>query len=139
MDLDRLTPRIEKQDTWYQKSLQPGLKVVITLQYLATGDSYHCLMYNFRVAHNTISSIEVCKAIIEECAKEVIAAPTIEAEWLQIADLFSSQWIFHNSLGAMDWKHIAIKCPKGGGRLYFNYKKFHSIVLMAVVLNRWHI
>ncbi len=121
--VDRLLPRIEKQDTWYQKALQPGLKVAITLQYLATGDSYHSLMYNFQVAHNTISSIvrDVCKAIINEYATEVIAAPTTEAESLQIADLFSSRWNFHNCLGSMDEKHIAIKSPKGAGSLYFNY------------------
>ena len=133
--VERLTPRIQKQDTWYRKALEPGLKVAITLRYLATGDSYHSLMYNFRVAHNTISYIvrDVCKSIIDEYAAEVISAPTTEAEWLQIAELFSTRWNFHNCLGAMDGKHIAIKCPKGGGSLYFNYKKFHSIVLMALV------
>ncbi len=130
----RLTPRIQKQDTWYRKALQPGLKVAVTLRHLATGDSYHSLMYNFR-AHNTISSIvrSVCQAIIDEYVGEVIAAPTTEAEWLQIAELFSSRWNFHNCLGAMDGKHISIKCPRGGGSLYFNYKKFHSIVLIALV------
>ncbi len=99
--VDRLSPRIEKQDTWYQKALQPGLKVAITLQYLAKGDSYHSLMYNFRVAHNTISSIvrDVCQAIIYGYAREVIAAPTTKAECLQIADHFSSRWNFHNCLG----------------------------------------
>ncbi len=131
----RLSPRIEKQDTWYWKTLQPGLMVAITLRYLATGDSYHSLIYNFRVAHNTISSIvkDVCQAIIDEYAREVIAAPTTEAKWLQIADLFSSRWNFHNCLGAMDGKPIAIRCPKGVVSLYFNYKKFHFIVLMALV------
>ncbi len=84
--VDRLSPRIEKQDTWYQKALQPGLKVAITFRYLATVDSYHSLMYNFRAAHNTISSIvrDVCQAIIDEYAREMIAAPTTEAESLQI-------------------------------------------------------
>ncbi len=47
-------------------------------------------MYNFRVAHNNISSIvrDVCQAIKEEYAGEVIVAPTTQAEWLQIAELF---------------------------------------------------
>ncbi len=92
-------------------------------------------MYNFWVAHNTISNVvrDVCQAIIDKYAREVIAAPTTEAEWLEIADRFSSRWNFHNCLGVMDGKHIAIKCPRGGGSLYFNYKKFHSIILMALV------
>ena len=29
--------------------------------------------------------------------------------------------------------NIAIKCPKNGGSLYFYFKMFHSIVLMALV------
>ncbi len=92
-------------------------------------------MYNLWVTLKTISSIvrDVCQAIIDEYVREVIAAPITEAEWLQIADLFSSQWNFHNCLDAIDVKHIAIKCPKVGGSLYFNYMKLHSIGLMALV------
>ena len=52
--LDRLGPRLEKKDTWCRKALVSGLKLTITLRYLATGDSYKSLMYSFRVAHNTI-------------------------------------------------------------------------------------
>ncbi len=66
--VERLSPRIGKQDRCaYWKALQPHLKVAITLQYIATEDSYHSLMYNFRVAHNNISSIvrDVCQAIID--------------------------------------------------------------------------
>ncbi|VDI11317.1 Hypothetical predicted protein [Mytilus galloprovincialis] len=72
--VNRLTPRLQKKDTWYRKALPVGLKVAITLRYLATGDSYHSLMYLFRVPHNTISNlvVQVCEAIISEYAEDVI-------------------------------------------------------------------
>ncbi len=45
--LHRLDGRKRKQDTWYRKALEPGLKLVITLHHLAAGDNYHSLMYSF--------------------------------------------------------------------------------------------
>ena len=39
---------------------------------------------------------------------------------------------FSNCLGALDGKHIAIMYPKGGGSPFYNYKKFFSVVLMAM-------
>ena len=45
--VDRMTPRIEKQKTNYRSSLIPGLRLAVTLRYLATGDAYRSLMYSF--------------------------------------------------------------------------------------------
>ncbi len=76
--IQRLGDRITKQGRWFKKTLELGLKLVITLCHLATGDNYHSLMYIFRLASNTISLIirEVCVAIIDEFAAEVLDSPT---------------------------------------------------------------
>ncbi|XP_072169416.1 putative nuclease HARBI1 [Diadema setosum] len=132
---DRLTPRLRKYDTWWRKSLEVGLKLAITLRYVATGDSYHSLMYMFYVPHNSISIIvrEVCTAICEEYGDETISNPTTPEEWKEIANRFGARWNFHNTIGALDGKHIRIRCPPNSGSEYFNYKGFFSVALLALV------
>ncbi|KAK3726594.1 hypothetical protein RRG08_057671 [Elysia crispata] len=46
---------------------------------------------------------------------------------------FEEMWQFPNCIGALGGKHIAIKAPSGEGLSYYNYKHFHSIILLALV------
>jgi len=66
--------RIEKHDIKMRKVLPKGLKLAITVRFLASGDKYLSLMYSFCLARNTVSIIipEVCQAIVEEDKDEVI-------------------------------------------------------------------
>ena len=43
------------------------------------------------------------------------------------------KWNFPNIIGAVDGKHIRIRKPRDSGSLYFNYKHYFSVVLLAVV------
>ncbi|XP_062604332.1 putative nuclease HARBI1 [Saccostrea cucullata] len=133
--VDRLSPRLKKQDNWFRKVLEPGLMLAIKLRYLATRESNTSLMYGFRVPHNTISLLvrEVCESIIVEYADKVIACPTTTNEWQQLAEQFRIRWNLDHVLGALDGKHIAIKCLRNESSLYYNYKRFHSIILMDLV------
>ena len=126
-------PRIMKNTTWYRQSIDPGVRLAVTLRYLATGDSYRTLMYGFRVAHNTICGIvqDVCEAIVATYAEDAIDTPTEPEQWQAISDQFSAKWQFPHALGALDGKHVAIRCPKNSGSLYYNYKGYHSKVLMG--------
>ena len=52
---------------------------------------------------------------------------------MDVSKQFKDKWNFHNCLGALDGKHIKVRQPINSGSYYFNYKNFHSIVLMGLV------
>lgn len=52
--------------------------------------------------------------------------------WQDIAAGFLQRTNFPNCVGAIDGKHIRIINPVGGGSMFYNYKHFYSIVLLAV-------
>lgn len=64
--LCKISPLIQKEDTNYRAAISPLERLLLTLRFLATGDSYTSLMYLFRISKQAISLIvpEVCDAII---------------------------------------------------------------------------
>ena len=131
----RLHPMLHGEGTNYREALPPGMKLAITLRHLATGDSYRTLMFGFRVAFNTISRIvpQVCQAIIDTYKDEVVVCPNTPEQWRVVTDGFKRRWNFQHCLGAIDGKHVGMRCPPNAGSLFYNYKDFHSMILLAVV------
>ena len=105
-----------------------GLKLAVTLRHLATGDCNTTLQYAFRVASLTINKFvpEICDAIIRAYRDQI-------EDWLKFESIFRRRWDILHALGVLDGKHIPIISLQGGGNLYYNYKGFHSIVLLALV------
>ena len=132
---ERLGPWIEKQPTNFREPLSVGLRLAITLRYLATGDTYTSLGYSFRVAPNSISKLvpETCRAIVRVLGDEVLKMPTTPDGWRALSKGFEYRWNLPHCIGAIDGKHIRIKSPKKSGSRYFNYKGYFSVVLFAVV------
>ena len=56
-----------------------------------------------------------------------------EKEWLRTADKLYERTNFPNYLGAVDGKHIRLCKSDDSSSLFFNYKNFFSVVLMALV------
>lgn len=63
--LEKVTPFIEKRDTNWRPAISTTIRLCLTLRYLATGDSYHSLMYLFRIGFTTITEI------IPECLEAI--------------------------------------------------------------------
>lgn len=79
----------------------------------------------------TVASIveETIKAIWEILKPIHMKVPT-ENTFKEIAR--ELKWNFPNCLGAIDGKHVRIKCPSHSGSMFYNYKNYFSIVLQAV-------
>ncbi|XP_069832739.1 uncharacterized protein [Dendropsophus ebraccatus] len=132
--LDLLSPHLQRQDNHLWKFIPPVPRLLITLRFLATGESYASLHLQFQVGKSTISGIVrcTCGVIWEHLQPIVMPSPTREI-WLRSAAGFQSVANFHNCIGAVDGKHIRVQQPPRSGSLYYNYKKFFSVVLIAVV------
>lgn len=102
-------------------------------RYLVTGNSISSLAFSFRLGQSTIRKVikEVCNVISNTLSPLYLTTP-IEEQWKSIIDGYWNTWQMPNCFGAIDGKHIRIKCPPNSGSCYYNYKKFFSIVLMAV-------
>ncbi len=75
----------------------------------------------------------MCTAIIDEFAAEVLDCPTSPHERQRVDDQFADCWQMYNVIRAIDGKHVPIKCLKKSGSLFYNYKGFYSIILLALV------
>ena len=55
-----------------------------------------------------------------------------EEEWKEISQSFENKWNFPHAIRALDGKHILMQAPHNAGSGYFNYKKTHSVLLLAI-------
>ena len=146
--VDRITPRMVRQDTLWRRSSFPTLRLAVKLRYLSTEDSYKSLSYDFRVAHNTISPIiispiipDICEAIYQESQAEVMWCPRAHAEGRAVAGQFDHRWQFPHALGSIDDKHIAVRCPTTLVQLVSGvYTDLHRVIphwSLVVVDHSW--
>ncbi|XP_077111133.1 uncharacterized protein LOC143766998 [Ranitomeya variabilis] len=126
--LEKLEDVIRRQDTRMRLAITPAERLMVTLRFLATGESLTSLHYQFRLGISTISGIvkETCRAIWDILQPEYIPQPSMDI-WLRSAEQFQQICHFPNCVGAVDGKHIRIAKLAGKGSQYYNYKKYFSI------------
>ncbi|XP_071581623.1 uncharacterized protein [Temnothorax nylanderi] len=132
--LAKVGPKITKMETNWRRPIPAASRLAMTLRYLATGDGYQTIALSYRIGRSTTGQIikETCDAIWDSFNADVLFTPTRNG-WQKISDEFEEMWNFPNCIGALDGKHISIICPEKEGSTYYNYKGFHSVVLMALV------
>ena len=132
--LHRLRPYLKKRHTNYRKPISAEVRLAVTLRYLSLGDGFRSLSQQFKIGLSTTREIvhETCKAIATELQDEYLSTPMNVQQWLQIAERYETRWNFPHVIGSLDGKHIRIARPRRSGSLYYNYKGYFSLVLLAI-------
>ncbi|XP_073518398.1 uncharacterized protein [Phyllobates terribilis] len=119
--LSLMSPDLDFQDTVMRRAISAEERLLITLRFLATGESYTSLHLQFRVGKSTISRIVrcTCTVIWQKLQPIVMPSPT-EETWLQVAAGFQTVANFPNCIGAVDGKHVRVQQPPRSGSRFFN-------------------
>ncbi|XP_068102531.1 uncharacterized protein [Hyperolius riggenbachi] len=122
--LEMVKDDLRKKDTTFRRAVTPQEQLLITLRYIATGQTYTSLHVTFRIGKSTVAGIVVRTSRILWTRLRARYMPVPDTtKWEEIAQGFWTECKFPNCVGALDGKHIRIQKPVGSGSHYFNYKK----------------
>ena len=132
--LSLIKESITKKETRFRKPISAKERLSITLRFLATGESQQSLSFSYRIGRTPVSNIvtETSEAIYQALKTDYLRKPESTLDWKRISDQYEAICNFPHVIGAIDGKHIRIECSKNTGTLYYNYKGFFSLVLLAV-------
>ncbi|XP_031329354.1 protein ALP1-like isoform X1 [Photinus pyralis] len=131
---DLIKDKIRKIDSKFRRAIGTKERLAVCLRFLATGNSFRSLGFSYKMGFSTVRSIiyEVCE-VIGKMLGPIVMPPPTEETWRTITEGYKNIWNFPNCLGALDGKHINIRCPINSGSDFYNYKGNYSIVLLALV------
>ena len=87
------------QWSWQKGGLEPmspAELLTLTQRFLATGESFRSLSFQFRISKSAISYIvqKVCRAIIPNLACTYLKVTSMKSQWMKIAKQFYDCWNF---------------------------------------------
>ena len=96
---------------------------------------HYRLTINIGIHRSTIGGFipDVCDALFSSLKDRYMNTPDSKGDWDKIAKDFGEMWNYPNCVGALDGKHINLKCPPNSGSYFFNYKGLFSILLLALL------
>ena len=85
-------PLIKKQPYRSRKPISDAERLMLTLRFLATGDSQQSHSFSFRIGRATVSNIlrETTEAIWHALNKKYLIPPTETQGWIRIAEEFET-------------------------------------------------
>ncbi|CAF3219914.1 unnamed protein product [Rotaria sp. Silwood2] len=139
--VNHIVPLLKKDDTKFRLTISVEKRICCALYCLGSSSELRTIGNLFGIGKSTVGKIlhEFCGIIIEVFFYRIIKFPATDEEIKNTVNGFLDKYNYLMCLGALDGTHISIKPPLGLESDYYNYKKFHSIVMLAVVDSNLHL
>lgn len=84
-----------------REQICPEQRLVVTLRYSATGNSFPSLSFSFFLGTSTVRTVvhETCRAMRDVLGPLYLRTPTTRAEWKAVVDDIYEKWQLPNCLG----------------------------------------
>lgn len=125
--------KLRRKSTRWRKALEPRRRLAVVLWWFATPSEYRTISCLFGVGLSTVCTLvrQVTSALNTSLLKQFICLP--EGEVLQNTLRGFAGRGYPMCAGAIHVTHIPIMAPRESPAAHYNKKKWHSIILQAVV------
>lgn len=133
--LEQIEPYLKKKDTVLRQAIPIEKRLGCALYLLGSTSELRTIAHLFGIGKSTAAKIlhEFCDTIVTLFFNRLIVFPITDQQIKETCDAFFDKYSYPMCVGAIDGTHINVEPPIGQETDYFNYKKFHSIILLAVV------
>ena len=142
--LDRSTFRIllqhiesyfRKKNTNFHPCISVEKKVCCALYALGSTAELRTIANLFGIGKSTARQLlqHFCSILVDIFFSRLVRFPTTNDEIKKTIDGFAQKYSYPLCLGALDGTHISVTPPKGFETDYLNFKKFYSVIMLAVV------
>ncbi|CAF2068136.1 unnamed protein product [Rotaria magnacalcarata] len=128
-------PLLKKNETQLRSAIPVEKRICCALYNLGSESELRTIGHLFGIGKSTAGEIlhEFCATVVDSFFYRLVKFPVTNEEIKRTVDGFLNKFDYPMCLGALDGTHISIKPPQGLELDYYNYKKFHSIIMLATV------
>ncbi|CAF0959072.1 unnamed protein product [Adineta ricciae] len=131
----QIGPHLQREDTTFRLAIPVEKRVACALYLLGSTCELRTAANLFGIGRTTAGQIlhEFCEVLVNNFFHRFIKFPTTSQEIQNTVNDFYIRCGYPMCIGSLDGTHIPIKPPTGFETDYFNYKKYHSVIMLAVV------
>ena len=92
--LSLVGPHLQRTTTKMREPISRAERLILTLRFLASGDSEESLCFSFRISRAAICTIlsETCEKLWEVLSSSYVRTPSTVLEWKKISKEFFNTW-----------------------------------------------